>query len=282
MADPQWVDFYVLNHSHDFIKILLHVICLYASNTQDRPRVSSSFWSIVMDNMHIKVNRQPALAGQVADILQKEISASLYAPGDVFPSENELAKRLDVSRTVIREALAHLKYDGILESRQGGRTRVSTDLSQRVFRLDKKGQEEIAWIGHLYELRLIVESEAAALAAKRATKKDFQKIKKSFRAFEEAIESGEDGYQESKEFHRSILEASGNPHLSKLVEWIDVKIRSRPREAKSNNRVTQSIHKEHMALIQAIEERAVGKARKTAQKHAINAARRYGIYISAT
>ena len=213
-----------------------------------------------MNNMHTKINRQPALARQIADILQKEISAGMYAPGDVFPSENELAIRLDVSRTVIREALAHLNFDGILESRQGGRTRVSADLSQRVFRLDEKGQEEIDWIGHLYELRLIVESEAAALAAKRATKKDFQKIKKSFRAFEEAIESGEDGYQESKEFHRSILEASGNPHLSKLVQWIDAKIWSRPRDAKSNNRVAQRIHKEHMALIQAIHEMDVGKA----------------------
>jgi len=46
--------------------------------------------------------------------------------------------------------------------------------------------------------------------------------------------------------------------------------------------VADILQKKHMALIQAIEEMDVGKARKTAQKHVINAARRYGIYISAT
>ncbi len=235
-----------------------------------------------MNPVHTRVNRQPALARQVADILQKEISAGLYAPGDQFPSENALAKRLDVSRTVIREALAHLKYDGILESRQGGRTRVSADLSRSVFRLDENEQEEIVWIGHLYELRLIVESEAAALAAKRATKKEFQKIKKSFHAFEQALEGGEDGYQQSKAFHRSILEASGNPHLSKLVEWIDAKLWARPVESMLNQRVTRSIHREHTTLIQAIKERDTDKARKMAQKHVINAAKRFGIHVSAT
>jgi len=76
-------------------------------------------------SVQIKFKRAPKLSEQVADYLIMEIKRGSFKPGDNLPSEAILAKQLNVSRTVIREAFARLKYDGLLDSKQGSGAKVT-------------------------------------------------------------------------------------------------------------------------------------------------------------
>ena len=68
-----------------------------------------------------KLKKRPCLSGQVADYLKSEIKKGAIRPGESLPSEAELFYRFTVSSTVIREAPACLKHDGVLESKQASR-----------------------------------------------------------------------------------------------------------------------------------------------------------------
>ena len=84
-----------------------------------------------------KLKRVPRLSEQVAKFLASEIEKGSFQPGETLPSEAELSSRFEVSRTVIREALARLKYDGLLESRQGSKCKVIGSSTKRAFRFDQ-------------------------------------------------------------------------------------------------------------------------------------------------
>ncbi len=228
------------------------------------------------------IQRQPALAEQVAEILSSEIISGAFAPGMLFPSEAELAQKLDVSRTVVREALARLKQDGLLETRKGGRTKVAENLSRRALRLEDQNDLDLEWMRHLYELRAIIESEGAALAALRATKKDLAHIKTAYTELEKAIAKGGLGTKESFNFHRAVVEASGNPHLTKLVDWVDDKAFAFTR---TNNLIVDknmidSAQAEHEGIVKAVQNGDAAEARRISREHIIHAARRRGLNIS--
>jgi GntR family transcriptional regulator, transcriptional repressor for pyruvate dehydrogenase complex len=120
--------------------------------------------------MQIKKNpnliRAPKLSNQVARFLMDEIHAGRFKPGDKLPAENKLATTMGVSRTIIREALVRLEYDGLLESKGGCRTRIADPIKKRAFRIQDSEKMNKAEIKHIYELRAILEAAAAALAAR--------------------------------------------------------------------------------------------------------------------
>ena len=123
----------------------------------------------------------PSLPDRVAEVLSQEISDGALAPGSRLPVESELAARFGVSRPVIREALAKLKYEGLLDSRQGRGVTVVGPAGRRSYRLEDAhllGPEEQAQI---YELRTVLETEAAALAARRRQPQDLKALEACLR-----------------------------------------------------------------------------------------------------
>lgn len=228
------------------------------------------------------IKRQPVLAQQVADYLIKEINSGNFKPNETLPPENKLAEMLNVSRTVIREALAKMKHDGLLETVKGGRTKVTSDPSGHVYRLDPETYEDRDFLIHLYELRAIIESEAAALAAARANKKALATIKKRFGELEAALKNSEDGTEESLAFHKAIMDASNNDQIANLVIWVDTKIWSfvRSSNLEHNSAMISEIQHEHKAILKAIEDRDPAKARRLSRQHVIGAAQRHGLKIS--
>ena len=229
-----------------------------------------------------KVKRHRGLAEQVADLLDAEITNGDFQPDEILPTEAALAQRFDVSRTVVREALARLKHDGILTSRQGGRTRVAKRRTARVFRLDNEPAHDEDWLGHLYELRLILEGESAALAARRCTSKQLADIQHYFNQLACALKNRQEATRESIDLHVAIIKASGNPHLTKLADWIAEKIgslvKSEP-DRYAEEKMKHEVQQEHLEIIQALENRDAALARKLARKHVLNAAQRHGIKI---
>ena len=183
---------------------------------------------------------------------------------------------------IIPELLAKMKHDGLLETVKGGRTKVTSDPSGHVYRLDPQAYEDSNFLVHLYELRTIIESEAAAMAAARASKKNLATIKKRFSQLETTLKNSGDSTEASLAFHKAIMDASNNSQIANLVIWIDTKIWSfvRTNNLEHDTAMLSKIQHEHQAILKAIEDGNPVKARRLSRQHVIDAARRHGLKIS--
>ena len=119
------------------------------------------------------------LSQRTAETLRAQIlEEKKYRPGEKLPNENELAESLGISRTTLREAIRTLSSEGLLEVRRGRGTFVAGELD-RVAAESVNMQELVRMqvtLRDLYEARMIFEPQAAALACKRATDEEIERI----------------------------------------------------------------------------------------------------------
>ena len=108
-----------------------------------------------------------SLTDRVSDALVHLIRGEDFPPGSRLPSEAKMADRFGVSRTVIREAVSRLKSEGLVESRQGSGVFVREENTDAPFRIDPNIMDSAKSLLQVVELRKVLESEIAALAAKR-------------------------------------------------------------------------------------------------------------------
>ena len=140
-----------------------------------------------------------------------------YNPGDRLPPEREIAEMLDVTRTVVREALIMLEIKGLVEVRRGA----------GIYVLDNavgEGAAESADINHcndagpfeLLQARQLLESNIAEFAALQATREDIIKMRQALQLEERELASSAPGGSESgdMQFHLAIAEATHNSMLS--------------------------------------------------------------------
>lgn len=120
----------------------------------------------------------PSLGNYVYQQLLQQICVdNLYAIGAKLPPEERLAKEFGVSRPVVRIALAQLRTEGIIQSRQGSGSYVIRT-SQGAVKIDQV--DNWSDINQFYEYRAHLESEIARLAAERATAEDRERIQKAY------------------------------------------------------------------------------------------------------
>src|SRR5262245_27493373 len=163
---------------------------------------------------------QRNLASEVVKRIAEAIRRGWLVPGARLPTEQELMAAMGVSRTVVREAVAALRADGLVTTRQGSGAYVAADVSRVPFRIDPEGLSSIDDVLEVMELRLAVEVEAAARAAERITPRRLVPIARAVRAIEAAIRKGEGAVNEDFAFHLAIAEASGNGRFAELLEFL--------------------------------------------------------------
>ncbi|MGX9134287.1 FadR/GntR family transcriptional regulator [Rummeliibacillus sp. JY-2-4R] len=142
-----------------------------------------------------------------------------FPPGSKLPTEMELADLFGVSRMPIREALSVLRAMGIISSQQGGGSYVEeaipSSLTQH-FQIQKADGESIR---HLFEMRKILEPEAAYLAASRRTSDELEKMREVLKWMEHDFNIKEKtGREADFEFHRSIIQATHNSVMVLMLE----------------------------------------------------------------
>ncbi|MBL8672041.1 MAG: FadR family transcriptional regulator, partial [Alphaproteobacteria bacterium] len=108
------------------------------------------------------------LTHAIFDRLAGEILGGRMAPGARLPTEQEMVRSMGVSRTVVREAVAALRAEGLVVTRQGIGAFVAGDVQRRPFRIDPEGLRSIDEVVEVMELRMGIEIESAGLAAERA------------------------------------------------------------------------------------------------------------------
>lgn len=208
---------------------------------------------------------------RVRAALQELIRNGSYTPGSRLPAEGEMAQRFGVSRTVIREAVSHLKADGLVESRQGSGVFVARNLPAAPFRLDVAAMHSVTEVLQVAELRRGMEAEIAALAAERASPAQVAQIERCLAAIDEDVAAGGDGVAADIEFHRSIARATNNPHFLALCDYLGHFLHATIRLTRAweaqREETREQVTTEHRALFDAIASRNVNAAREAARRH---------------
>src|SRR5712664_4583047 len=130
------------------------------------------------------------LSRRLSEQLAEQIKSGRFAPGARLPTEQALTRAARVSRTVVREAVAALRAEGLVITRQGVGAFVSAEPQRAPFRIEPERLQSLDDILNVMELRLGVEIESAGLAAERASKADVRAIAASFQAIEETAREG--------------------------------------------------------------------------------------------
>lgn len=187
------------------------------------------------------------------------------AEGDRIPSERELARRLSVSRTSVRQAIAGLVDSGVLASRQGGGTFVS--------RLDLDAEPlasvaaRRAHLPSVHEARRILEVPAAALAAQRRTPQDIAAMHRALELMASEIATGEVGSRGDAAFHAAVTAAADNPTLRDMMARIDDDVvETRSESLSQQDRPPRSLA-DHRRIADAIEAGDAEGAAAAMQRH---------------
>ena len=220
-------------------------------------------------------------ASQVADLLAREIRGGHLEPGEKLPTEQELIGRFGVSRTVVREAMASLRSQGLVISRQGSGVFVAGPDENSVFRIAASEVRSLADVSDVLQLRLAVEVEAAGLAALHRTEDDLEAMEGHLQAIDAAIAAGEAAVQSDYSFHRAISTATGNPYFERFLHFLGPVIIPRqtvrpPSETPEQRRAYLAhVQEEHRRLLQAIARGSVEAARLSAREHLAASRDRY-------
>ena len=176
-------------------------------------------------------------------------------PGDRLPAESKLAEMFGMSRTIVREALVRLASDGITEARRGAGSYVKRRPSERLGA--HMPMDEIAATLGTYEVRFVLEAEAARLAAYRRTPEQMDDIEAALGALRASLMSSAPAHDEDWDLHRAIAIATGNSAFLASLEHLHEEVlrimkagvdisRSRPPE------VIQAMMMEHEMIVEAI------------------------------
>ncbi|NJC34128.1 DNA-binding FadR family transcriptional regulator [Sphingomonas jejuensis] len=155
------------------------------------------------------------LRGAVANRLGTAILSGEYQPGDILPGEIAAAEALQVSRSAYREAMQALAAKGLVESRPKTGTRVLPRerwnlLDPEVLGWAFNGEPDARLVRSLFELRLVIEPAAAALAAGRRDKADIKRMRDALNGMRRHSLATPEGRAADRDFHDALLRATNN------------------------------------------------------------------------
>jgi len=213
------------------------------------------------------------LSESVIDVIKQMIADDGFKPGDKFYSENELTKKLGVSRSSIREAMRMLEVSGQVSVKQG----------KGIFICDVHGQQLKAFATWLknneqsikdnFEVRLIIEPKAARRAAENADKEDIRKMQQACADFAQFAKENntEEVIQCDRRFHRLLAGATKNSTLHVLMKSMTTSL---PNGWISSLYTPGRIEKtvsEHADILEAIKNGDKLAAENAMTRHLVNA-----------
>ncbi|HEV8688341.1 MAG TPA: FadR/GntR family transcriptional regulator [Gaiellaceae bacterium] len=156
----------------------------------------------------------------VAERLIQQIGEGHLKPGDVLPTERELVQSYRVGRSSVREALRILESKGLIRANGNGAFSVAELRNPLNHSFDLLVTLDAASYAELFEVRRFVEGESAALAARRRTKAQLQRMESAIEAMEVGLGSEEEFIAADLRFHLTVAEATRNRVLLYLMHAI--------------------------------------------------------------
>ena len=224
--------------------------------------------------MPLKRIASPRISDEIAQNIQTRIVEGSFKPGDRLPSERQFATELGVSRSSLREAIQKLESRGLLASRQGGGTfvtdRLDADLMDPWLTAvgNQPGLQE-----DVLEFREMVEVQAAAWAAERATDADRERLRRAFTALDECYRQTSRTAQIDADvaFHQAIAEAAHNlllGHLNaNLLRLLHAHVRKNISTMQVTPDVAEQLMQQHRNMLDAILAADTAGAAQAARTH---------------
>lgn len=208
------------------------------------------------------------LSKAIADDLLARITRGEYKAGDRLPSEHVLMAQYGVGRNTVREAMESLRTLGLVDIRPR--------LGARV--LDTAGRNALAssavsmllgdhTVNELYEVRLILEPAAAAMAAKHRTDEDLLALRRARTHYRLAYEIGTPVWEADIEFHDAVAAASGNAVLPKVLAPVSDLLHNARQATGTVPAAVELALRQHEEIAAAIEARASRRARRAMATH---------------
>ncbi len=221
--------------------------------------------------MPIKPIKPKKISDQAFDQIRELIYRGKLKPGDRMMAERELARAMQVSRSTIRDAIQRLVTMGLVVHKQGQGTFVKAVDPKEETTISKMMQIQDATIDDLLEVRLGLECNAAALAAKRADADDIKAMDHAMEEMKKEIASGRLGTAADTSFHMAIAYAAKNPLqiliMRNFYDYLFHGIRTNLEHLYRDKENIDTILKQHLAIIDAIKARNCDQAHMAMKAH---------------
>lgn len=216
-------------------------------------------------------------AVSLADVLYAKLKAAIMSgelpSGAKLPSQKEIAENEEVSRTVVREAVARLEAQGYAVARQGSGVYVSESARYRAFQVTREELSELSDIIKLLEMRLAIETEMAGLAAARRDQDDIVAMRAALKHMREVSGDPAASALADTRFHMAIARATKNDYFVRFIDFLGVRLvpprslylRDQPSDAHQG--YVHKVHDEHDAVLNAIVRMDIERARSAARQH---------------
>ncbi|MES5100268.1 FadR/GntR family transcriptional regulator [Agrobacterium sp. BA1120] len=229
-----------------------------------------------------QIRRNEHLPARIAGHIGKEIAEGRILPGDKLPTEHVLAKTFGVSRSVVREAIAELRNEGLVETRQGIGAFVTEAKGRGSIRIEQNALYDRESFRSLFQLRMPLEIEAAGLAAVHHDDADLQKLDDALAQMTGAEKWTDQGIVADLVFHRALAAATHNEYFSLFIGFIAERISlaiNAARAAAVLEEIVETTIAEHVAIRDALVTRDPLKARAAMRHHLIGAAQRLDLIL---
>jgi GntR family transcriptional repressor for pyruvate dehydrogenase complex len=222
------------------------------------------------------------LSARLGDSLRRAIVGGQFPPGSKLPSEAQLSEAHGVSRTVVREAIASLRADRLVEARQGAGVFVLEPQATQspLLSLQNVDPVRVSSMIEVLELRTAVEVEAAGLAAIRRSPAQEETILARHEAVRDCLDAGVSSAEADFALHLAIAEATNNPRFRDFLAMIGKNVIPRAALHPDDREQDQAayiemIDAEHSAIVQAICDGHVEAAREAMRRHLRGSQARY-------
>jgi len=205
---------------------------------------------------------------QVVTHIRALIENGMLQPGDKIPPERELARTLKISRASLRTGIGYLAAMGVMKVKHGVGTFVADGPPEF-------GKASLSLIGALhgfqtwqmFEARLILESQVAALAAERGREEHHTAMAEEVAEMFASMNAPTDYLIHDIIFHRIVAQASGNPILAALTETITSALYDKRRKTVERSTDLRESAEMHRELFRAIRGHKPAEARRLMEQH---------------
>jgi GntR family transcriptional repressor for pyruvate dehydrogenase complex len=214
--------------------------------------------------------KRAGVTDQAIESILDLVRRGVLRPGDRLPPQRKLVSQMGLSQTAVREALRALATIGVIETRPGYGTFVRSISPEMLVRPESLFFVlERETLLHALDVRKILEVEAIALAAERATADDLKALETTLQQIEQALNSGEKSvFRYSPQFHLAIARATHNPVLLTLMKpFIRLLIHHAAIVGERHPQAKEIEYRSHAYLLEPILKRDPQEARRRMRLH---------------